>query len=119
MGSPWRKKHRAMAALPPARSARIGTAKRVKELIHGAEHQSAGGEREPLAPDDIRQIDDNNGVPRTPPVVDTNEVPEGRRPLGVLEKHFRAHARAGAPMDRWERRARGHAEGLEPPFRRL
>ena len=22
-------------------------------------------------------------------------------------------------MDRWERRAGGHAEGLEPPFRRL
>src|SRR5947208_15615045 len=45
--------------------------------IHGAEHQGAGGEREPLAPDNIRQIDDNNGVPRTPPVVDANEVPEG------------------------------------------
>src|SRR5207249_3569920 len=96
------------------RKAREGT-----HPIHGAEDQRAGGEREPLAPDNIREIDDNNGMAGTPPVVDANEVPESRRALGVLEKHFRAHARAGATMDWWERRAGGHAQGMEPLFRGL
>src|SRR5438445_1461005 len=96
------------------REAREGT-----HPIHGAEHQSASGEREPLAPNNIREIDDNNGVAGAPPVVDANEVPEGRRPRGVLEKHFRAYARVGAAMDSLDRRAWGHAEGIEPLFRRL
>src|SRR5262245_10557387 len=50
------------------REAREGT-----DPIHGAEHQGSSGEREPLTPDDIRQIDDNNRMAGTPPVVDANE----------------------------------------------
>src|ERR1041385_8669313 len=57
----------------------------------------------------VSEIDDNNGMASTPPVVDANEVPEGCCPLGLLEKHFRAHARVGATVDRRERCAWGHA----------
>src|SRR4030095_792253 len=85
--------------------------------IHGAEHQGAGSEREPLAPDHIRQINDDNRMAGTSPVLDTNEVPEGRGPRGVLEKHFRAYACAGAPMDRREGGAGGAAAGGEARFR--
>ena len=91
-----------MVPLLPARSATMGTAKRVKELTPYmvATTSAPVASDKPCAPHNIGQVHDEDGMAGTPPVVDTNEVPEGEGAPGLLEEVGRPHPRAKAVLQR-------------------
>ena len=121
MGSPCRKKHRAMALRLPTRSARIGTAKRVKELTPNMvlTTRAPVAEGQSLSSDNIRQIDHDDGVSSTPPVVDANEVPEGEGAPGLLEKDGGPHTGERTALHRPDGCLRIGTQGPQPDLGRL
>src|SRR2546426_4065833 len=86
--------------LPPCAISedRDGKACEGADAIHGAHHQGPGGEGQSLGSDNICQIDDENGVAGAPPVVDADEVPEGERAPGLLEKDGGTYPSAGTTL---------------------
>lgn len=62
-----------------------GEAREGSHPKHGAHHQSASGQGQALRPDDISQVDDDDGVSSAPPVVDAFDA---ERQDGVFHSLF-------------------------------
>ena len=96
-----------------------GEAREGADAKHGAHYQGAGGQGQPLGPDDIGQVHDDNGVSGAPPVVDTDEVPEGSSASGLPQKDFGPQPGAGATLHFLDGRPRCGPEGAEPHLGRF